>query len=311
MQNINKIDLVDKALAGQEVERIPFSVWYHFPPEAMAGKACADAHLAHYRRYDLDYVKVMNDNPYDMSSSMPYVDLPKDWLKLEPLKGDEKGFRAELDALKELKRAIGKEARFVVTVFGPFATAMKISRQKAIEHLHEDPEAFDSGLAVVAESLAAFSRNAVEAGASGIYFAASGPEPTMLTEAEYRRFVKPHDLTVFEAVKDSPFNVLHVHGTDVYLELFLDYPSNSVNWPSHHSDYPIAKVRKLTDKCLVAGIDERGPIAQGKIRATITQVNDSLSQAGRGKFMFGTECTIPPETRPDVISAVRDLAAQL
>ena len=29
--------------------------------------------------------------------------------------------------------------------------------------------------------------------------------------------------------------MLHVHGTDVYLDLFLDYPANCLNWPSHHS----------------------------------------------------------------------------
>ncbi len=164
---------------------------------------------------------------------------------------------------------------------------------------------------MVAESLAAFSRKAVEMGASGIYFAASGAEPTMLTKDEYRRFVHDHDVAVLSAVEDAPMNVLHVHGTDVYLDLFMDYPANCLNWPAHHSAYPISAVRKMTDKCLVAGIDERGPIALGKMRATITQMNDSLAQAGRQRFMFGTECTIPPETPVDVISAVRDLAAQM
>lgn len=311
MQKIDKIALVDAALAGEKPERIPFSIWFHFPPSAHRGKACADAHIEHYRRYDLDYVKVMNDNLYDMPRSMPAIERAKDWLKLEPLKGDAPGFVAELEALREMKRRIGAEARFVVTIFNPLATAMKLSNGKAIEQLHEDPESTEKGLSTIAESLAVFAGEALEAGASGIFMACSGPEPSMLSQEEYRRFVKPADLRVLEAVTDAPFNLLHVHGTDVYLELFLDYPANALNWPAHHSDYSILKTSTLTDKCLVAGIDERGPITQGKMRATISQVTDAVNQAPEDRFMVGSECTVPPETSPAVITAIRDLVSQL
>lgn len=311
MRTIDKIALVDAAIAGRPVERIPFSVWHHFPAAAVRGKANAEAHLAYYRRYDLDYLKVMNDNPYDMPKSMPVVERAKDWLKLEPLTGDEPGFASALETLHALHKAIGKEVRFVITIFGPVATAMKVSKAQAIEHLREDPEAFEAGLTAIAQGLAAFSRKALEAGASGIFFAASGAEPSMFTEEEYRRFVKSHDLAVMKAVNDAPMNILHVHGTEVYFEQFLDYPANCLNWPSHRSAYPISKVRKMTGKCLVAGIDERGPISQGRMRNTITEVDEALHDAGRLKFMVGSECTIPPETPIDVISAVRDLVAQM
>lgn len=311
MKKVDKIALVDAALSGRKGERIPFSIWFHFPASAVKGATCAKAHLEHYRRYDLDYLKVMNDNLYDMPQSMPVVDLAKEWLKLEPLKADAPGFRAELEALAELKRAIGREARFVVTVFNPLATAMKVSNRNAITHLREDPEAMDHGLSVIAESLAIFAKKAVEVGASGIFLAASGPEPDMLSEEEYKRFVKPADLKVLSAVADAPFNMLHVHGTNVYLELFLDYPANSINWPSHHSDYSILKTSTLTDKCLIAGIDERGPIVQGKMRATIAQVTNAINQAPVGRFMVGSECTVPPETSPDLILALRDLVSQM
>jgi len=311
MEPVDKIAIVDSALARRPPERVPFSVWYHFPESARAGKPCAEAHLEHYRRYDLDYLKVMNDNPYDMPESMPVVKLAKNWLSLEPLPDDAPGFEAELSALAELEKAIGSEARFIVTVFNPLATAMKVSEKQAIEHLREDPESFDRGLSAISESLARFSRKAVEVGASGIFLAAQGAEPSQLSEEEYRRFVKPHDLKVLEAVSDAPFNMLHVHGTDVYMDLFLDYPAGAINWPAHHSDYPVGKMRGLTDRCLVAGIDERGPISHGRMRTTIAQVTDTYHEAGRDGFMVGSECTIAPDTRPDVILAVRDLVAQL
>ena len=133
----------------------------------------------------------------------------------------------------------------------------------------------------------------------------------MLSKEEYHRFIKPNDVKIMAAVADAPFNMLHVHGTDVYLDLFLDYPTNTLNWPAHHSDYSIKKVRGLTDKCLIAGIDERGPIAEGKMRGTISGITDSVHEAGRAGFMVGSECTVAPDTSPDVIQAARDLVAQL
>jgi len=311
MRKIDKIALVDAALAGKPVERVPFSIWHHFPDSARAGRACAVAHVTHFRRYDLDFLKVMNDNPYDMPSSMRFVTLPKEWGKLEPLKGGEAGFAAELEALREIKKAIGAETRFIATVFSPFSVAMDLARQRAVEHLREDPEMFERGLATIARGLAAFSKRAIDAGASGIFFAASGAEPAMLSAEEYRRIVKAHDVEVLAAVKDAPFNVVHVHGTNVYLDLFLDYPARAINWPSHQSQYPISKVRKLTDKVLLAGIDERGPIAQGRIRGAVEQVNEAVADAGKKKFILGPECAVAASASTDLIMAVRDLAAQI
>jgi len=311
MRTMSKITLVDAAIAGGNAERIPFSIWHHFPPTAVGGKASAQAHIAHYRRYDLDYLKVMNDNPYDMPRAMPSIERAKDWFKLEPLSSSAPGFASALETVNDLCKEVGRETRYVITVFGPMATAMKISKSHAVDHLREDPEAFEKGLDTIANSLVAFSKSAIDAGASGVFFAASGAEPTMLTEEEYRRFVKPHDLTVMTAVQTAPFNILHVHGTDVYLDLFFDYPAGCLNWPSHKSAWPIAKVRKKTDKCLIAGIDERGPIATGKMRATIAEVDEAFHASGRRKFMYGPECAVPPETPPDVISGIRDLIAQM
>ncbi len=311
MENVDKIALVDAALAGQAPERVPFSIWHHFPASARAGKACADAHLENYRRWDLDYLVVMNDNPYDMPSAMPVITLAKEWLKLEVLTGDELGFRGELEALSRIQRAIGSEARFVVTVPNPIATAMAISNGKAVRHLREDPEAVEQGLSVIAGSLAVFSRKAVDVGASGIYLSCSGQGPSMLSAEEYRRFVKPYDVEILSSVADAPFNVLGLPESEVDAELFLDYPAAAINWSSHHSNCDIPKMRALTDKCLMAGIDERGPIVEGKMRATIVEVSDALSQAGKEGFMVAPECLVPPETSPDLIVAIRDLVAQL
>jgi hypothetical protein len=67
----------------------------------------------------------------------------------------------------------------------------------------------------------------------------------------------------------------------------------------------------MTPKCLIAGIDERGPLSQGKMRGTLAEVDEAIHDAGRTRFMIGSECTIAPETPAELISAVRDFVAQI
>jgi hypothetical protein len=66
---MDKIQRVRSAIAGHEVDRIPAGFGTHFPPAASTGRAMADAHLDFYRRSGVDFVKVMNDNPYRLVGS--------------------------------------------------------------------------------------------------------------------------------------------------------------------------------------------------------------------------------------------------
>ena len=59
---LSPIDRVDRALAGKELDRPPFTLWHHFglpTPEEHAART-----LAFHRAYRTDIVKVMSDFPY-------------------------------------------------------------------------------------------------------------------------------------------------------------------------------------------------------------------------------------------------------
>jgi len=67
---VNKIDRVTRALKGEEVDRPPFSFWYHFGLQHGPGRKHAEAELDFYRAYDLDFLKVMNDYPYPLPAGV-------------------------------------------------------------------------------------------------------------------------------------------------------------------------------------------------------------------------------------------------
>ena len=104
---MTKIDRINNAIQGKKVDRVPFSVWYHFGLQYLPGEAIAEAELAFYQKFDLDFIKVMNDYPYPLPEGFEEISNPEDWLKLKPLKPNEGGFSEQSRALK----IIGKELK--------------------------------------------------------------------------------------------------------------------------------------------------------------------------------------------------------
>jgi uroporphyrinogen decarboxylase len=162
---MNKIERVRRALRGEPVDRVPATFWFHFPAEARAGHAMAEAHLNYYRAADPDFLKVMNDNDY-APEGVAQIHAPDDWCKLKPAPLTSRPYQDQLDGLRELVDAIGGEALLVTTIFNPYATGNSISGKQVTERLKADPEAVSAGLATIAESLAEFARACIEAGAA-------------------------------------------------------------------------------------------------------------------------------------------------
>ncbi len=68
---MDKIERVAAVVEGRRPDRPPVSFWYHFGPAEVPGPPAVEAHLRHVETYDLDFLKVMNDNRYPRPSRRP------------------------------------------------------------------------------------------------------------------------------------------------------------------------------------------------------------------------------------------------
>ncbi len=293
---MNKIERVQAALRGEPVDRVPASFWFHFPEDQRAGHAMAVAHLNYYRAADPDFLKVMNDNGYELLG-VDEIRAPADWRKVRPAPLSSRPFQDQLDGLREIVDAIGDEVLLVTTIFNPYATGNSVSGRKVTEHLKADPEAVGAGLAAIAESLAEFARACIEAGAAGIYFSAQGGEQDRFTSEEFERYIKPHDLTVLRAAEEAgaTFNLLHICGERLRLDAYADYPAHAVNWAPQLGNLSLSEGRKLFGRTIVGGVDQRGPIVNGTREEIVAEVRAAIAEMGRTGFMIGAGCTVPSD----------------
>ena len=289
---MNKMQRMRAVLSGQTPDRVPASFWFHFPEAQAHGEESVKAHLAYYRQADLDFLKIMNEHPYRVDEP---IKSPADWRKLKPAPLESEFFQAQLDEIKMITDALGGDCLTTTTLFNPFASGNHASGKLVTEHLKADPESVHAGLAVIAESLAVFAVACLEAGADGIYYSAQGGEADRFTEQEFINYIKPHDLTVLDAIDGKgELNLLHICRDGIRMHLYSNYPAHVVNWAATAPhNIPLASGKKLFKRPILGGLDNNGVIVDGTLEEIEEAVHEVIRSFGPEGLILGADCTLP------------------
>ena len=228
---MTKIERLRATLAGQPVDRPPFSIWYHFGNQHAPPERTAQAHLEFFEFYDLDLLKVMNDYDYPMPDGMDVMATPGDLECLTHLEVTRTPLGRQLQAIELIARALKGRALFVDTVFNAWNTLRRNLVKEAMESLMANhPKALEAALRVVTDNLIQYALATLERGAAGIFLSVPASAES-LTPEQYARFMRPFDLQLLNAVRGKgECHVLHAHGDKLYLDQVLDYPVHVLSW---------------------------------------------------------------------------------
>jgi len=295
---MTKRERIAAALAGQPVDRVPYSLWYHFRLDPPAGEGMARAELDFYHKYDPDLLKVMHDIPYEMPSDLPKVKKAEDWSRLPVLDGVSGNFGAQLATVKQIMAGRGDDGPVVDTIFGVHSTAEKVCGKRTLEFLRADPEATHRGLRNIAASLANYARALIAAGADGIYLAISGAASDTMDAEEYRAHFLSYDQQVLDAAAGARANVVHHHGVGIYVDLVLGLRGFHIySWSNRLAGNPgVREMRLKTTHCLMSGVDETtfGTVTPEEI---VRQVKETIAETNGLGLIVGPGCAVP--TPPD------------
>jgi len=305
---MNKIERIRTVLAGELPDRVPASFWFHFPEAQAHGKESVEAHLAFYRQADLDFLKIMNEHPYRVETKIKH---PNDWRKLKPAPLSSGFYQAQLDEIKMITDELKGECLTTTTIFNPFSSGNHASDRLVTEHLKADPDSVNIGLATIAESLAEFAQACLEAGADGIYFSAQGGEADRFEEHDFLKFIKPHDLTVLNAIKDKgELNIIHICRDNVRLHLYCNYPGHVFNWAvTGPKNVSLKSGKKLINRPILGGMDNRGVIVNGNQQEIEAATYQVIRSVGPRNLILGADCTLPTDVNIANIRAAIEATA--
>jgi uroporphyrinogen decarboxylase len=315
---------IERAVALEETDRLPFGFWWHFPNQDRAPRRLAQLSLALQEKLDLDFIKF---SPYGLYSVVDWgvvldvrggektpveaeypIQTPEDWRKLRPHRGDEGEYLIVLEAQRIAIEERRSDVPLVQTVFSPLTSCLKMAgRDTLLRHIREAPDAVQAGLEVITETTRRFAGEAVRRGADGLFFAVQTANRGYLTEEECTRFTKPFDLRVLEAVQDrSWLNILHLHGQDVMFDPVLDYPVQIVNYHDRESGPSLAEMQKRTKKCLLGGIAENTTLVRGTPDQIHAEVRDAWEQVDRRGLILGPGCVANLESPEANVARLRE-----
>jgi uroporphyrinogen decarboxylase len=331
MAGMNSRERVMAAIRGEAVDRPPLSFWGHDFLREWSAAGLADAMIEPVETFGYDYLKVNPRATYyaeawgaayrpsnDAARGPETESFPlgeaSDLGAVETLDGSTGAFAEQLKALRLIGARLGGEVPFIQTVFSPLSVVARLadSREPVRRWMTEAPEALHGALRAVAQTLASYSRACLDAGADGVFFATTEwATPEACMPKQYDVFGRPYDLEVLNAVRDAPFNVLHVCRPNNMLERLLDYPTPVVNWAAHApGNASLRDVLAQSDKTVMGGVDERHALLQGSPDDVRAQVSEALRETDGRRFLVAAGCSISPQTPPEnihaAVAAVKD-----
>jgi len=326
---LNKKERVDAALQGNQVDRVPASMWGHDFEREWDANLLAEAMVENFTRYNWDYMKVNPRACYHVEgwgvkvrpSGEKYkapifegtpIKSSSDWKRIRPLEPDQGALGEQLRALQLINHSIAYDAYFVQTIFCPLGVAKYLagnSSEPVLHTIREDRAAMHAALRVITETFVNFAIASLEQGASGIFYATNGwASESMMTADQYREFGEQYDLEFLDAIKSrSKFNILHNCGTRIYFDQLATYPVHALSWAATLEGNPDLQEGKLrSGKAVMGGISEKTILKTGEVEQVREEVARALEMTAGEHFLLAPGCSIPPETPAKNLLAIRD-----
>jgi uroporphyrinogen decarboxylase len=309
---MNRRDLMLNLISENPVPgTIPSGFFMHFDPAHHRGQAAVDKHLEFFRQTGMDFVKIQFELPLP---PFPHLSRPEDWLQV-PLYPEE-FFEAPIRVVEGLVKAAKSEALVIMTLYSPFMWARHLDPDADIAgDLLEKPAAVTQGLEIMTENVLRLVRGCKRAGVDGFYASTQGGESFRFGDRPlFRKYIKPTDLVVWDAIRDCTFNILHIcdyEGGYTDLSPFLDYPGQVVNSSLELGDQSLTpkEISEMFGRPFMGGLERKGLLATGSASAIRQAVGEVLAQAPE-RFILAADCTVPAETPWDNLKVAIDAAHQ-
>ena len=318
-------DRVMAALRGEAVDRVPLSFWmHHFVAEnSVEGFVAESLRLA--RAFGWDYLKPQSRAQcfaeawglqYRASDerALAYTRTHApcaDAAGLRSLKPAEPAAGAlgeQLRALRQIRAGVGPDTPIIWTVFSPLMVVPYLlpgGVEQALAIAREEPAALEAALAAIAHTLADYTRLALVAGADGLFYATNVARRDLLSAAECRRFQRPYDLQILAAAAAAPFNVLHVCGSGVLFDEFVDYPVQAISWAQAEGNPSLAEGRRRSGRAAMGGLPAKPVIATLTPDAVADRARAAMREMDGRALLLGPDCSINPDTPDALLQAVR------
>lgn len=322
---MRKRERLERAIAGEPVDRPPVALWRHFPGDDQRALDFARATLDFQAQFDWDFIKFCPPSSY-CTADFGLQDVwegaadgtrvvrrrpiarPVDWTNLRPLDPRRGELGRHFEALERILKVTGEDTPVLATVFSPLGQARNLAGEEALRlHLRTEPERLRTGLNILTENVLRIVEELRQLPIAGVFYAIRHASYTQLSEDEYTSFGLPDDEKILEALpRNCWFNMVHLHGEHPMFRLVSRLRCHAINWHDRETEPDLTMGKALFDGAVCGGLARSEHLLLGTPALIRDTVRDAIRGTGGRRLIIGTGCVTSITTPLSNLRAVRE-----
>ncbi len=299
------------AFNGQEVDKVPFSLWNHFYKDEYIIDALKDdsiipglkkAQSEFIKEIDADFVKVMCDGLFRYPSE-GFVDFKNvsDFSKVVKIDKDNPYIRAHATSASGI-RETNTDLVYIYNVFSPSMLFRILNGQDAFMAAYkENPQAMSDAFKRVGEATI-YQVEAImkEGGMDGIYYCLQNQNMDVISDEEYDKYFAEADMHIMQAANEiNDCSILHICGYEGKrnrVPYYAKFPSKIVHWASNVEGVSLAEGREIfKGRCILGGFaNTKDSVLYNGTEAEIkAETKKIVEEAGKTGLIVGADCSLP------------------
>ena len=263
---MRKRERLERAIAGEAVDRVPAALWRHWPGDDQRSGDLARSIIDFQHDYNWDFVRLMPSSSFQVIDygiqdewrgsrqgqrkiSKRIVNRSLDWTKMRALSPTRGRLAQQIECARLVCQAMQSKAVPIVhTIYSPFVQAAQIGgRQLTLKNMRTDADRLRTGLHLLTESTLRF----IEAlrrlpDLAGIFYVTQFASHDIMSETEYAAAVMPHHLKILESLPERWWlNIVQVQGASPMLNLFGELPAQAINWNTRQGQPSLPDVKQI------------------------------------------------------------------
>lgn len=322
---MNKRERLERTIAGEPTDRVPVSLWRHFPGDDQRAADLARSTVDFQRAYDWDFVKVTPASSFCLTDhgaqdqwegslegtrvyTRRVIQKSLDWTGLRTLDPTRGGLGRQAECLRLITDEYGEEVPVVQTIFSPLAQAKNLAgKDTLLRHIRLNPDRVHSGLATLTESTLRFIDSLRRLPLAGIFYAVQHATYDTLSEDEYRQFGLVYDKKILEALPSKWWlNITHLHGDAPMFKFAHEFKTQVINWHDRKCEPDLTIGKTLVNGAVCGGLAQWEHLHQGTPSTVRDAARDAIHATSARRFILSTGCVAPITTPLSNFRAVRE-----
>ena len=324
---MEKRNRLERAFAGEIVDRVPVALWRHFPGDDQRAADFAHALIGYQRYFDWDFVVAQPSQNYSVTGygvqdswtgnttgkrdiTQRVINRSLDWTELRPLAPDRGDIGRQIECLRLLNDVFTPEyIPYLQVIYSPLAQAERLAgRDLLLRHMRTQPDRLRSGLNTLTDTTIRFVESIRRSGIAGILFITELASYETLAEEEYINFGLPYDLKIIDSIPNEWwFNMIQVGGVAPMLHLFANFPVQVLNWSDQEAKLSLDRVPIEFGGALCGGLGEQTHLHLATPAVIRDAGREVLRLLNRRRLILGSGGIIPVTAPLSNLRAAREI----